>query len=144
MEDKNRKVAIKNRSTATVIINIPNRGIMKELQPGQTINTLTFADIEDYSYQPGGEVMLKEYLQLSEVDIKDLDFGEPQPEYNYGEKEIEELIKTGSLDAFLDCLDFAPTGVIDIIKKMAVDLPMTDTQKIKALEEKTGFDAAAA
>lgn len=144
MEDKNRKVAVKNRSVATVIINIPNRLIRKELAPGQTITSLTFGDLEELSFLPGGETLLKEYLQLSEIDVKELELGTPQPEYNYSEKDIENLIKNESLDLFLDCLDFAPIGVIDIIKKMAVELPMTDMKKIEALREKTGFDAAAA
>ena len=48
--------------------------------------------------------------------------------------------KTGSLDAFLDCLDFAPVGVIDLLKKFAVSVPLADYEKRKALKEKTGFD----
>jgi len=54
------------------------------------------------------------------------------------------LIKTGSLDAFLDALDFAPTAVIDLIKKLSVDIPLVDMNKRKALKEKTGFDVDAA
>ena len=44
------------------------------------------------------------------------------------------------MDAFLDALDFAPIGVIDLIKSMAVSLPLTDYNKRQALKEKTGFD----
>jgi len=50
------------------------------------------------------------------------------------------LLKTGSLEAFLDCLDFAPIGVIELVKKYAVSLPLTDYEKRKALEAKTGFN----
>ena len=53
---------------------------------------------------------------------------------------IVELIKTGSLDAFLDCLDFAPVGVIDLLKKYSVSIPLDNFEKRKALKEKTGFD----
>lgn len=147
MEDKNRKISVKNRSAATVIITIPNRHIRVTLQPGQTVNSLTFADIEDFSYQPGGEKMLQEYLQLGELDIAQLSIGQPQPEYNYSEEDILNLLKPANpdnLDAFLDCLDFAPTGVIDLVKKYAVSLPLTDTRKLEAIKESTGFDAAAA
>jgi len=51
---------------------------------------------------------------------------------------------TGSLDAFLDCLDFAPIGVIDLIKTYAVALPLSDYNKRQALKEKIGFDVDAA
>ncbi len=145
MEDKTRKILVKNRSSATVIISIPNRNIKVTLQPGQVVNTLTFGDIEDYSYQPGGDRMLREYLQLSEADISQLALGEPQLEYNYSEKDIIALLKPANpdnFDAFLDCLDFAPTGVIDLVKKYAVELPLTDTRKLEAIAEKTGFNAA--
>ncbi|MDV3428265.1 MAG: hypothetical protein LIR50_14805 [Bacillota bacterium] len=56
------------------------------------------------------------------------------------EAQIRDLLLTGSLDAFLDALDFAPIGVIDLIKSMSVSLPLTDLNKRKALKEKTGFD----
>jgi hypothetical protein len=56
------------------------------------------------------------------------------------EEQIIDLIKTGSLDAFLDCLDFAPVGVIDLLKKFSVSVPLADYDKRQALKEKTGFD----
>ena len=67
-----------------------------------------------------------------------------EPEYYMSEKDVAALITTGSLDAFLDALDFAPIGVIDLIKKLAVEIPMVDIKKRKALKEKTGFDVEAA
>jgi hypothetical protein len=51
-----------------------------------------------------------------------------------------ELLKAGTQDEFLDCLDYAPVGVIDLIKKFAVSLPLTDYDKRQALKAKTGFD----
>ena len=56
------------------------------------------------------------------------------------EDEIKDLILNGSLDAFLDCLDFAPVGVLDLIKKMAVTLPCNDIAKRRAIKDKLGFD----
>ena len=60
------------------------------------------------------------------------------------ERDIAALIQAGSLDAFLDALDFAPIGVIDLIKKLSIEIPLVDIQKRKALKEKTGFDVEAA
>jgi hypothetical protein len=67
-----------------------------------------------------------------------------EPEYHMTDRDVANLIKTGSLDAFLDALDFAPAGVIDLIKKLSVDIPLMDMNKRKALKEKTGFDVDAA
>ena len=63
---------------------------------------------------------------------------------NMSEADVAKLITSGSLDAFLDALDFAPIGVIDLIKKLSITIPMVDIQKRKALKEKTGFDVEAA
>ena len=35
-------------------------------------------------------------------------------------------------------------GVIDLIKKLSIDIPLTDIQKRQALKAKTGFDVEAA
>jgi hypothetical protein len=56
------------------------------------------------------------------------------------ERQVQDLILNGSLDAFLDALDFAPQGVIDLIKDYAVSMPMNDVEKRQALLKKTGFD----
>ena len=53
-------------------------------------------------------------------------------------------MKLGTQDEFLDMLDFAPEGVMNLIKTYAVKLPLTDLYKIEALKEKTGFDSAKA
>ena len=56
------------------------------------------------------------------------------------EKDVVTLLRDGSLEQFLDCLDFAPAGVIELIKKFAVELPLEDYKKREALKAKTGFD----
>ena len=67
-----------------------------------------------------------------------------EPEYHMSEADVAKLITSGSLDAFLDALDFAPISVIDLIKKLSISIPMVDIPKRKALKEKTGFDVEAA
>ena len=75
--------------------------------------------------------------------IKDLNV-KPEPEYYLTEAQIVDLIQTGSLDAFLDCLDFAPSGVIELIKDLSIKIPLSDYSKRKALKDKIGFDVDAA
>ena len=60
------------------------------------------------------------------------------------EAQVRNLLVNGSLDAFLDALDFAPEGVKDLIKKYAVDLPLNDYAKREALKKATGFDVTKA
>ena len=49
-----------------------------------------------------------------------------------------------SLDQFLDCLDFAPDVIKDMIKDFSVKLPLNDMEKRKAIQEKLGFDVTKA
>lgn len=134
---------VKNRSTSMVVYRIPELNIRREFAPGET-KKIDFDELEKLSYQPGGKSLMANFLQIqSEKATQELGI-KTEIEYNLSEDQIVQLIKTGSLDEFLDCLDFAPVGVIDIIKKLSVMLPMEDLKKRKALKDKTGFDVAAA
>ena len=137
------KIQVKNRSTACVVYTIPALGdrvnICREFAPKE-IKTIDEAELEALMFVPGGSVLLEEYLQVLDTDTKAVMNIGKEPEYDMSENDIKELMTLGSLDAFLDCLDFAPEGVIDLIKKFAVDLPLNDTEKRAAILKKTGFD----
>ena len=45
-----------------------------------------------------------------------------EPEYFYTEKEVKELLTNGSLEQLEDTLNFAPEGVIELIKTMPVKM----------------------
>lgn len=66
--------------------------------------------------------------------------GQVEPEYNMTEAEVRELILHGSMDEWLDCLDFAPEGVIDLIKSLSVEIPLTDTRKMETFKSKKNVD----
>ena len=62
-----------------------------------------------------------------------------EPEYDMSEQDVIEALKSASLDEFLDILDFAPQGVLDLIKHHAVTLPLNDVAKRDAILEKTSI-----
>ena len=130
---------VKNRSSSTVVYRIPESNLRREFAPGET-KRIPFGELEKLTYQQGGRELLEQFLQIiDETVTEDLNVHR-EVEYNMSEEQVRELLEVGSLDAFLDALDFAPIGVIDLIKSMAVQLPLTDLNKRKALKEKTGFD----
>lgn len=130
---------VKNRSAGRVFYKIPEDNIRREFNPGET-KRISFNELEKLSYQSGGRELMTNYLQIQSVEATSELGIHTEPEYNMTEEQIIDLIKTGSLDAFLDCLDFAPVGVIDLLKKFAVSVPLADYEKRQALKEKTGFD----
>ena len=130
---------VKNRSASMVGYTIPEDGIRREFMPGES-RRLPYSELVKLSFRPGGRELMTNFLQIeSEEATSDLNIRR-EPEYNMSEEQIVELITTGSLDAFLDCLDFAPIGVIDLLKKFSVSVPLTDYAKRVALKKKTGFD----
>ena len=134
---------VKNRGASLVVYKIPEEGIRREFKPGQTLS-ISSDELEKLTYQPGGTMILSQFLQILDLDgIKAANI-RTEPEYHMSEADVAKLITSGSLDAFLDALDFAPIGVIDLIKKLSISIPMVDIQKRKALKEKTGFDVEAA
>ena len=134
---------VKNRSAGVATYKIPELGIRRSFSPGET-KKISADELEKLTYRPGGMALLANFLQILEPEAISKVGLNPQPEYHMSEQDIVNLMKNGSLDEFLDCLDFAPPGVIDLIKKLSVSLPLTDIQKTSALKAKTGFDCAAA
>ena len=134
---------VKNRGASTVVYKIADKGIRREFKPGQVMQ-ISAEELEELTFQPGGTLILSQFLQIMDLEGIQAARIKTEPEYHMSEADVAKLITSGSLDAFLDCLDFAPISVIDLIKKLAIDIPMVDIQKRKALKEKTGFDVEAA
>lgn len=141
--DSTKKYLVKNRSAGMVVYRIPEAGIRREFMPGES-KKVDFDELEKLAYQPGGRELMQEYLIINaEEALNELGIHR-EPEYYMNEENVIKLLQTGSLDEFLDCLDFAPAGVMDLVQKFAVSLPLADFNKRKALKDKTGFDVDAA
>ena len=141
--DNNKVFNVKNRSAGVVGYNIPEEKIRREFAPGET-KKISWYELDKLSYQPGGTRILEEFLQVyNEEAIQELNL-HTEPEYFMGETDVIRLIREGSLDEWLDALDFAPTGVLDLIKQMSVTIPLNDYNKRIALKQKLGFDIDAA
>lgn len=134
---------VKNRSAGVATYKIPELGVRRTFSPGE-VKKISAEELEKLTYRPGGMALLANFLQIMEPEAIAKVGLNPQPEYFMSEQDIAKMMTTGSLDEFLDCLDFAPPGVIDLVKKLSVSLPLGDINKRKALKEKTGFDCDAA
>ena len=142
--DKNTEISVLNKYNGTVGYDVPDLGVHRNFFPGERKN-ITFDELEKLSFTPGGNVILKEYLEIENKDVIDVLFNkQPQPEYFYTKEDIKKLMISGSIDQFLDCLDFAPEAVKEMIKDMAVELPLNDIAKRDAIQEKLGFNVTKA
>ena len=133
---------IKNRRAHRVGYHIPN-GARRIFNAGESLE-ISIEEINQLTYQPGGKVLIDKYLLIPAEGRKILGWEQVQPEYDYTEEQIKNVLMKGSLDVFLDMLDFAPEGVITIAKEQAILLPLTDMNKMEAFREKFGYDIATA
>ena len=130
-------VTVKNRNNGYTGYTLPN-GVKRQFTLGQT-RKIDINELKELRDCDGGEYILKNYLIIDDQNALDFLDLHPEPEYFYTEAEIKELLTTGSLDQLEDALNFAPQGVIDIIKDMGVKIELPDTRKRKMIFEKTGF-----
>ena len=134
MIDKNTMIKVINKFNGTVGYDVPELGVHRNFYPKES-KEISFEELERLSFMPGGEVILKEYLEIVDREaVRALLNTEPEPEYHYSEQDVLNLMLNGSLDQFLDCLDFAP----------AVELPLNDMAKRKAIQDKLHFDVTRA
>ena len=142
--NKNTKIKVKNRSSSSLSYIIPDSNNFRRFFAAGEVKELPFEEVQKLTYIPGGDYMLQHYLVIDNIEARDEILGSVELEYNYDEKEIKNLLEHGSMDQLLDCLDFAPLGVIDLVKKIATEIELNDLKKRDAIFEKTGFNVSSA
>lgn len=144
MLDKTTLIKVVNRDNGTVGYTIPDLGnLHRNFQPKEE-KEVTMEELRKLSYLPGGLTLLKDCLVIKNADAIAELLGTVEPEYHYTEEEIKKLLLYGTMDQFMDCLDFAPQGVIDLLRSLAVELQVSDINKREAIKAKTGFDVTKA
>ena len=141
---------MENRTTETTYVEVTNRN---NGTTGYTLNSgmerifninetkkIPLEELQEVEAMPGGEYLLRNYLMIKDKTALDYLNVEPEPEYFYTENEIKELLLNGSLDQLEDCLNFAPQGVLDILKDKAVSLEIPDMRKRDLISKKLGFN----
>ena len=140
----NEIIEVTNRDNGSVGYSIEDlNNLHRNFMPNET-KKITMGELRKLAYTPGGQYLLNNCLKLNNSEAIDELIGKVEIEYYYDEEKIKNLLTIGSLDEFLDCLDFAPDGVIDLVKNLAVTLKLNDYAKREAILEKTGFDVSKA
>ena len=141
MIEKDTLIKVKNRDSGTVGYTIPELGNLHRSFSKGEIKEIPMDELRKLSYISGGKILLQNYLIVQNQDaLKELLSDDVEPEYYYGEEEVKKLLLTGSNDQLLDCLEFAPEGVIGLVKDLAVSLKINDISKRNIILEKTGFN----
>ena len=143
MISKDTILKVTNRSNGSTGYTVADLGIRRHYSPGET-KEVTMEEMRKLSYAPGGRYIIESCLIIhNEEAVREL-LTNVEPEYFYTEEEVKQLLTSGSLAQLEDCLDFAPEGVISLVKNMAVDMKLNDVSKRDAIKDKTGFDVSKA
>lgn len=144
MLDANKIIKVVNRDNGTVGYSVPDLGnLHRNFQPREEKN-IPMEELRKLSYLPGGDTILRECLIIRDEEAIAELLGNVEPEYFYTEKDVKELLERGSIEQLMDCLDFAPMGVIDLVKSLAVKCEVNDIRKRNLIKERTGFDVSKA
>ena len=144
MIDEKKIVRVTNRDNGHVGYKIPDmNNLVRDFSANETKN-ITVEELKKLAYISGGPTLIRDYLIIDDAEVVKEVLGEVEPEYYYTENDVKNLLLTGSLDALKDCLEFAPKGTIDLVKKLAIEMPLNDIAKRKAILEMTGFNVDAA
>lgn len=143
MVNKDTLVKITNRFDGMAGYTVEDLGIKRLFMAGET-KEVTAEEIKKLSYTIGGMNLLQNYFVLDNAELVAEILGTVEPEYYYNEGDVKNLLEKGSLAELQDCLDFAPQGTIDLVKKVAVETELNDIQKREAILEGTGFNVSTA
>lgn len=142
MIDKDTLIKVTNRDRGFVGYTIPDlhnlhrvfkSGETKEV-PMEELRKLCFNTSE------GGRRILEKYLIIHNEDaVKEL-LTQVEPEYYYTDENVKTLLTQGTLAQLEDCLNFGTEGVINLVKKYAVELEINEFTKRQLIQEKTGLD----
>ena len=143
MLDKDTIIKVTNRDSGSVGYTVAEMGVHRKFQKGE-VKEIRMEELRKLSYLPGGQAIINDCLIIhNEEALKELN-PDYEPEYFYTEADIRELLLKGTEAEFLDCLDFAPEGVIELVKQLAVELKVNDLAKREAILNKTGFNVTRA
>lgn len=143
--DNDYLVKVSNRGSGVVSYVIKDMNNLYRAFYYRETKEVPMKELRALSFQPGGLVLLKDYLIVEdEAAARELFGEEVEPEYSYTEDDVKELLLHGSLDQLKDCLDFAPQAVLDLVQMVATSLKINDISKREAIKAKTGYDVTKA
>lgn len=132
-------IRVENRDNSLVGYIIPETKTLRRFNALET-KEVSMGELRQMVNDRGCRNVIVNHLIIHSKEAVDELLPEVEPEYFYTTKDVDFLLERGSLDQLLDALDFAPDGVVNLIKDQAVNIELNDMRKREAILEKTSFD----
>ena len=137
------KVRVENRANAIVVYRVPESKILRRFVAGE-VKEIEMGELRQAIQIPGTYRLIESDLIIHNKEAVDELFPNAEPEYFYDKNDVDFLLEQGTLDQLKDALDFAPQGVIDLIKERAVRNELNDMRKREAILAATNFNVTGA
>jgi hypothetical protein len=137
------KIIVENRSNSMCVYRIPETNYTRQFVANER-KEIPMGELRAAVQIPGTCTLIKDDLIIHSKEAVDELFPDAEPEYFYTVKDVDFLLTKGTLDQLKDALDFAPEGVVNLIKDEAVKGELNDVAKREAILEQTGFDVTKA
>ena len=111
MIDKNKMVKVINKFSGTVGYDVPEMGVHRNFYPKES-KEISFEELERLSFIPGGDVILRNHLEIVDEDVIMALFNEkPEPEYHYSENDVKQLKNVKDYKEIDEMIDVYCRGV---------------------------------
>jgi len=132
-----------NRSDGVVAYVLPELNIRRVFNINE-VKDIDEKELNALVQMDGGAILLKRDLLVNDKEWVKCQWPDVPIEYFWKEEDIKKCLLEDPLDLFQETLDYAPDGVLEIMKRLSWQLPLTDLNKIAALEKKLKFNVLAA
>ena len=137
------KVRVENRARAIVGYKVPESNIIRRFVEGE-VKEIPMGELRQAIQIPGTRRTIESNLIIHDKSAVAELLPNAEPEYFYTVKDVDFLLTRGTLDQLMDALDFAPEGVVNLIKDQAVKIELNDVRKREAILKATNFNVTGA
>lgn len=132
-----------NRSDSNITYTLPELNTRRVFALGEC-KELDAKELEALWQMDGGTTIIKDYLMVDDEAWVAEHWEDAPIEYFWKSEDVRKCLVEDDLSLFQETLEYAPAGVIDLIKMLAWQIPITDLNKVEAIRQATGFDVLAA
>lgn len=128
-----------NRSAETISYDLPELHIKRHFELNEE-KDIPEEELKALWQTLGGNYQIKNLLLVEDKEwVKD--HWDAPIEYFWHAEDVKNCVLHDEPELFEETLDYAPEGVVEMIKEYAWRLPMQDLNKVEILERKTGFNS---
>lgn len=135
------KISIKNISSATVVISVPELKFRRELIPGRSIN-VSKEDYDELIFDPGINGLINDHY-ISIIGAED-DVSENVPENVFEKSDLEKILDKQDITAFAKMIPTAKQAEKDTIVQLAIEKGITHPAFVKLIKQYCDVDVISA